>query len=59
MGIKPKLRNKNIDGALIEYIELVDGKTLQTIQKLEGDVLIALAVKFGKTRLIDNIDFQL
>ncbi|NMB34600.1 MAG: pantoate--beta-alanine ligase [Clostridium sp.] len=42
-------------GAQIEYIALVDVNTLGPIDFLSGKVLIALAVKFGRTRLIDNI----
>lgn len=39
----------------IEYIECVDAKTLTPIKSFKKDAVIALAVKFGKTRLIDNI----
>jgi pantoate--beta-alanine ligase len=39
----------------IQYVECVDANTLETLKRLEGQVLIALAVFFGKTRLIDNI----
>ncbi|MCI8648179.1 MAG: pantoate--beta-alanine ligase [Firmicutes bacterium] len=38
----------------IDYVELVDGETLQPLKTLEKPALIAVAVKFGKTRLIDN-----
>ena len=41
--------------ARIDYIELVDANTLQPIATLGTDSLLALAVYFGKTRLIDNI----
>jgi len=41
--------------AEIEYIEVVSADNLETMEKLDGVVLIALAVRFGKTRLIDNI----
>jgi len=41
--------------ANIDYVSIVDLNTLQEIGEVNGDVLIALAVKFGKTRLIDNI----
>ena len=41
--------------ARIDYIEIVDAKTLKKVEKISGRVLIALAVWFGKTRLIDNI----
>lgn len=39
----------------IEYVEILNETTLESIDKIKGDVLIALAAKFGKTRLIDNI----
>ncbi|MEW6619549.1 MAG: pantoate--beta-alanine ligase [bacterium] len=41
--------------ASIQYIEIVDSKTLEPVELIEKKVLIALAVKIGKTRLIDNI----
>jgi pantoate--beta-alanine ligase len=41
--------------AKIDYIEIVRVSDLQPIEKLDGLVLIALAVYFGKARLIDNI----
>ena len=41
--------------ARIDYIEVVRVSDLQPIEKLDGLVLIALAVYFGKARLIDNI----
>lgn len=45
----------SFDLAVVDYIEIVSSKTLRPISKIEGDFLIALAVKFGKTRLIDNM----
>ncbi len=41
--------------AMIDYIEIVDTTNLQPLMKLRGEILIALAVKIGKPRLIDNI----
>ncbi|MBN2097446.1 MAG: pantoate--beta-alanine ligase, partial [Candidatus Omnitrophica bacterium] len=41
-------------GARIDYIEILEGKSLKKAKKLKGPLLIALAVYFGKTRLIDN-----
>ncbi len=41
--------------ANIEYIEIVDADTLENINKIEKRMLVALAVRFGNTRLIDNI----
>ena len=39
----------------IQYVQCVDAKSLQALEVLKGNVLIALAVFFGKTRLIDNV----
>ncbi|TCQ03068.1 pantothenate synthetase [Serpentinicella alkaliphila] len=39
----------------IDYIEIVDGYTLEPIEAVNGKVLIALAAKVGKVRLIDNV----
>ena len=41
--------------AEIDYVEIVDGKNLEPVTKFQDDILIALAVKFGATRLIDNM----
>lgn len=42
--------------ANIDYIAIVDNETLEPIEKLaENPVLVAVAVSFGKIRLIDNI----
>ena len=39
----------------IDYISLVDPETLIPVEKIQGKVLVALAVYLGSTRLIDNI----
>jgi pantoate--beta-alanine ligase len=41
--------------ARIDYIELVDAENLQPLASLRPNSLLALAVFFGKTRLIDSI----
>lgn len=42
--------------ARIDYISLVDFETLDPIEKLdEAEALLAVAVRFGKVRLIDNV----
>ena len=41
--------------ARIDYLELVNAETLQPIEIVRPNSLIALAVFFGPTRLIDNI----
>jgi len=41
--------------AKIDYISIVDAKELKDLKAISGEVLIALAVFIGKTRLIDNM----
>jgi pantoate--beta-alanine ligase len=41
--------------ARIDYVEIVDVETLQSIEIVRPNSLLVLAVSFGKTRLIDNI----
>ncbi len=38
-----------------EYVELVDAETLEHVTRLRGACLALLAVRIGKTRLIDNL----
>jgi len=38
-----------------DYVEVVNFDTIKPIEKLKGNVLIAIAVYIGSTRLIDNI----
>ena len=41
--------------AEIDYVSLVDPLTMEALDRVESRALLALAVKFGKTRLIDNM----
>ena len=41
-------------GLKVDYVEAVDGETLEPVKRLEKGVAILLAVYCGKTRLIDN-----
>ncbi len=43
----------------IEYIECINAQTLEAVKILKGTILIALAVKFGRARLIDNITVRI
>ena len=40
--------------AAIDYVEFRDGTTLQGLEVADSNTLLALAVKIGQTRLIDN-----
>lgn len=44
--------------AKIDYVKLVDLQTLSDIREIAGESLLAVAVRFGGTRLIDNIVLQ-
>jgi pantoate--beta-alanine ligase len=46
-------------GAVLDYAAVVDADSLKPITRLKGEVLVALAVKFGTTRLIDNIELTI
>jgi pantoate--beta-alanine ligase len=44
--------------ARIDYVELVNAETLKPVECLGENAVLALAVYFGKTRLIDNIRLE-
>jgi len=44
--------------ARIDYAEIVDADSLQAVESISANSLLALAVFIGKTRLIDNIRFE-
>jgi pantoate--beta-alanine ligase len=41
--------------AKIEYVSIADAQTLEELSKIDRPALASLAVKIGKTRLIDNM----
>ena len=43
--------------ARIDYVMMVDALTMQPIEKADRDVLVAMAVYIGKTRLNDNFSY--
>ncbi|MCH4889010.1 pantoate--beta-alanine ligase [Acidaminobacter sp. JC074] len=55
-GIVDKI--STVDYAIIDYVEIVDALSLERIDTLKGTILIALAVKVGKPRLIDNLRLE-
>jgi pantoate--beta-alanine ligase len=43
----------------IDYVEIVDNLTMQSVEKIEGEILCAIAVKVnGEARLIDNFHLK-
>jgi len=45
---------REVSSPVIEYIEIVNRATLHPMPTLTGNIIIALAVRIGRTRLIDN-----
>ncbi len=41
----------------VEYVEAVDAKTLDAVDRIERPVVVAIAARLGPTRLIDNMVF--
>jgi pantoate--beta-alanine ligase len=52
-------RLKKVVGARVDYARVVSAETLRALPRLQGPILIALAVYFGPTRLIDNVQIEI
>ena len=44
--------------AKIDYVEAVDGVTMNPVKEIKENTLVAMAVYIGKTRLIDNFSVK-
>jgi len=55
--IKNEMKNLINSGPIsnIDYVEIVTTEHLEKVEKIKSPVAICIAVKIGKTRLIDNI----
>jgi len=42
----------------MDYVQICDADTLREVDRIEGDVVVALAAYLGKTRLIDNLVYR-
>jgi pantoate--beta-alanine ligase len=49
---------ESVESAAIDYVEIVDLESLEKLSMLNNRYLIALAVRIGKTRLIDNMRIE-
>lgn len=56
-GIRSRILRES--SGVPEYIECVQAQTLVPLKRIEGKVMISVAVRFQKTRLIDNIVFHI
>ena len=41
--------------ARIDYVSIANPETLEEVDRIQGAVLVSMAVRIGKTRLIDNV----
>jgi pantoate--beta-alanine ligase len=48
-----------VDGTQIDYVQICHPETLEDVDAIDGPTLLALAVRVGKARLIDNCVLQL
>lgn len=55
--IRAVISSENL--AKIDYIEVVDSISLEKVDYIEQDILVAIAVYIGKTRLIDNFTYKI
>ncbi|KAL3531131.1 hypothetical protein ACH5RR_010453 [Cinchona calisaya] len=56
-----ELRNSVIQaveesGGVIDYVEIVDQESLETVEEIKRPVVLCIAAWFGKVRLIDNME---
>lgn len=49
----------SVSSSKIDYIDIVDINNLMPVELINHDVLVALAVYIGETRLIDNMTFKI
>ena len=68
--IEPGMRAADLEAAMkdmlasepltnTEYVTAVDALTMQPVETIDRDVLVAMAVRIGTTRLIDNFSYHL
>ena len=58
MALAAEHLHQNAPLGRIDYVSVVDAETMQPLTTVAGNGLIALAVFFGKARLIDNIELD-
>jgi pantoate--beta-alanine ligase len=46
---------RKIKGSRVDYIQIVNQDTLEPVREIKGKTLIAVAIRVGKARLIDNV----
>ncbi|MFH2011421.1 MAG: pantoate--beta-alanine ligase [Pseudomonadota bacterium] len=54
--VKKRIESESLTD--IDYVHICDSQTLDYIKEIDRDSVMAMAVKVGKTRLIDNCTFE-
>ncbi len=45
---------RRVKGTRVDYVAVVNADTLEPVKEIKGKILVAVAVRLGKVRLIDN-----
>lgn len=53
------IMNQSAPDLALEYLEILDSASLDPVNQLSGNILIAVAARIGSTRLIDNIELTI
>lgn len=48
-------RLEAISNGVVDYVEIMNTDSLEVLEKMSGIILVAVAIRLGNTRLIDNI----
>lgn len=56
---KIELQIQSVGEVAIDYVTVVNARNLAEIERLAGEILIAVAVQFGRSRLLDNIRIEI
>lgn len=51
-GVRERITGQK--GTGIDYVQICDTETMKDVERIEGECVLALAVRIGRTRLIDN-----
>ena len=54
--VKKRIESESLTD--IDYVKICDSQTLEYIKEIDRDAVLAMAVKVGRTRLIDNCTFE-
>jgi pantoate--beta-alanine ligase len=56
LEVKKRIESESLTD--IDYVKICDSQTLEYIKEIDRDAVLAMAVKVGRTRLIDNCTFE-